>query len=182
MAQIRAALAWAKQENLRLILADCEDGWRVADEIAKAQVPVIVGQPLELPSRQDEAYDTNFANAGLLAKAGVTVVFSDGDTGMGASNVRNLPHQVATAVTFGFPRERALEAITLGPARLLGVDDRLGSIAPGKDATLFLADGDIFDLRSGVVSAWIDGRMLDLTDKQKRLYERYKNRPKPGTR
>lgn len=178
VAQIRAAIAWAKQENLRLILADAEDGWRVADEIAKAKVPVIVGQPLELPERQDEAYDTNFANAGELAKAGVTVVFNDGDNAMGASNVRNLPHQAATAVAFGFPREKALAAMTLEPARLLGVDDRLGSLSAGKDATLFLADGDILDLRSAVVAAWVDGRALDLTDKQKRLYERYRNRPR----
>ena len=58
------------------------------------------------------------------------------------------------------------------------MDDRLGSLAPGKDATLFIADGDILDLRSAVVAAWVDGRALDLTDKQKRLYERYRNRPK----
>jgi imidazolonepropionase-like amidohydrolase len=179
VAQIRAAIAWAKQENLRLILADVEDGWRMADEIAKAKVPVIVGQPLELPSRSDESYDTNFANAGELSKAGVTVVFNDGDTGMGASNVRNLPHQVATAVAFGFPREKAVAAMTLEPAKLLGVDGRLGSLSPGKDATLFIADGDILDVRSAVVAAWVDGRALDLSDKQKRLYERYRNRPKP---
>ncbi len=179
VAQIRAAIAWAKQENLRLILATAEDGWRMAEEIAKAKVPVIVATPLELPERPDEAYDTNFANAGELSKAGVTVVFNDGGSGMGASNVRNLPHQVATAVAFGFPREKAVAAMTLEPARLLGVDDRLGSLAPGKDATLFIADGDILDVRSAVVAAWVDGRALDLTDKQKRLYERYRNRPKP---
>jgi imidazolonepropionase-like amidohydrolase len=178
VAQIRAAIAWAKQENLQLVLADAEDGWRVADEIAKAKVKVIVAQPLELPQRQDETYDTNFANAGELSKAGVTVVFNDGDTGMGASNVRNLPHQAATAVAFGFPREKAIAAMTLEPAKILGVDDRLGSLSPGKDATLFIADGDILDLRSAVVAAWVDGRALDLTDKQKRLYERYRNRPR----
>lgn len=87
-------------------------------------------------------------------------VFVDGVSGMGAANVRNLPHQVATAVAFGFPREKALAAMTLDPARILGVDGRLGSLVPGKDARLFLADGD-------------------LSDKQKRLYERYRNRPKP---
>lgn len=176
--QIRAAIAWARQENLKLILAGAEDGWRVADEIAKAKVPVIIATPLELPARSDEAYDTNFANAGELWRAGVTVVFNDGGSGMGASNVRNLPHQAATAVAFGFPREKAVLAMTLEPAKLLGVDDRLGSLSPGKDATLFIADGDILDLRSAVVAAWVDGRPLDLSDKQKRLYERYRNRPK----
>jgi imidazolonepropionase-like amidohydrolase len=174
-AQIRAAMTWAKQENLRLVLAGADDGWRIADDIAKAGVPVIAGPTLELPRRSDEPYDAAYANAGLLAKAGVTVAFNDDSTW----NVRNLPHQAAMAVDFGFPREKALAAMTLVPARILGVADRVGSLETGKDATLFVADGDILDIRSRVVAAWVDGRALDLTDKQKRLYERYRNRPKP---
>lgn len=179
VAQIRAALAWAKNENLKLVLAGARDGWRVADEIAGTNVPVIVEQPLELPTRQDEPYDANFASAGTLAKAGVRVAFSDGSN---ASNARNLPHQVAAAVAFGFPREKAVAAMTLEPARILGVASRVGSLEPGKDATVIVTDGDILDLRTRVVAAYLDGRPLDLTDKQKRLYERYKNRPKPGAR
>jgi imidazolonepropionase-like amidohydrolase len=172
--QIRAAITWARQENLKLVLAGADDGWRAAEEIAKAGVPVIVGPTLDLPRRSDEPYDAAYANAGLLAKAGVTVAFSDDSTW----NVRNLPHQAAMAVDFGFPRDRALAAMTLVPAQILGVADRVGSLEPGKDATLFIADGDILDIRSRVVAAWLDGRALDLTDKQKRLYERYRNRPK----
>ncbi|HEX9285837.1 MAG TPA: amidohydrolase family protein [Thermoanaerobaculia bacterium] len=179
VAQLRAALAWAKNENLKLVLAGARDGWHVADEIAGANVPVIVEQPLELPTRQDEPYDANFASAGTLAKAGVHVAFSDGSN---ASNARNLPHQVAAAVAFGFPREKAVAAMTLEPARILGVASRVGSLEPGKDATVIVTDGDILDLRTRVVAAYLDGRALDLTDKQKRLYERYKNRPKPGAR
>ena len=175
VAQIRAAMAWANQENLTLVLADADDGWRIADEIAKAGVPVIAPPSLDLPRRSDEPYDAAYANAGVLARAGVTVAFNDDSTW----NVRNLPHQAAMAVDFGFPREKAVAAMTLVPARILGVADRVGSLEPGKDATLFIADGDILDIRSRVVAAWVDGRALDLTDKQKRLYERYRNRPKP---
>ena len=80
-------------------------------------------------------------------------------------------------MTFGFPREKAVAAMTLEPARLLGVATALGSLEPGKDATLIVTDGDILDLRSRVVAAYLDGRALDLTDKQKRLYERYRKRP-----
>src|SRR5439155_26273478 len=94
------------------------DGWRVAADLAKANVPVIVEQPIELPTRPDEPYDSNFASAGVLAKAGVRVAFTDGSN---ASNARNLPHQAAAAVAFGFPRDKALEAMTLEPARILGV-------------------------------------------------------------
>lgn len=174
LAQIRAALAWAKEENLKLVLGGAEDGWLAAEEIAKAGVPVIAAPSLELPRRSDEPYDAAYANAGLLAKAGVTVAFNDDSTW----NVRNLPHQAAMAVDFGFPREKAVAAMTLVPAQILGVADRVGSLEPGKDATLFIADGDILDIRSRVVAAWVDGRTLDLTDKQKRLYERYRSRPK----
>ena len=81
-------------------------------------------------------------------------------------------------MAFGFPRDKALEAMTLEPARILGVAARVGSLEPGKDATLIVTDGDILDLRTHVVAAYLDGRALDLSDKQKHLYERYRNRPK----
>ena len=177
--QIRDALAWAKEENLKIVLAGAKDGWRIAGEIAAAGAPVIVEQPIELPARADEPYDANYANAGALAKAGVRVAFTDGSN---ASNARNLSHQCASAVAFGFPREKAVAAMTLEPARMLGVADRIGSLEPGKDATLIVTDGDILDLRTRVLAAYLDGRALDLSDKQKRLYERYRNRPKPSSR
>src|SRR5262249_22105980 len=115
---------------------------------------------------------------GRLAKAGVLVLFNEG--GDDGSNVRNLPHLAATAVTFGFPRDKAVAAMTLEPAKLLGVGDRLGSIQPGQGATLDRPHRDIPALRSRVVAAYLGGRALDLTDKQKRLYERYRSRPTPS--
>ncbi|MEO8349189.1 MAG: amidohydrolase family protein, partial [Acidobacteriota bacterium] len=78
--------------------------------------------------------------------------------------------------------EKALESITLEPARILGVADRIGSLEPGKDATLFVSSGDVLDFRHVVEAAWLDGRPLDLSDRHKKLYERYRNRPKPGAR
>jgi imidazolonepropionase-like amidohydrolase len=178
LAQIRDAVRWGQEESLKVVIWGGADAWRMADELAKAGVPVVVDSPLDLPRRDDEPYDTAFANAGKLAKAGVRVVFNEG--GDDGSNVRNLPHLAATAVTFGFPREKAVAAMTLEPAKLLGVGDRLGSIEAGKDATLIVTDGDILDLRSRVVAAYLDGRALDLNDKQKRLYERYRMRPTPS--
>jgi imidazolonepropionase-like amidohydrolase len=179
-AQIRAALAWAKEEGLKIAILGGTDAWRLAADLAQAKTPVILDTVLELPARSDESYDTRFAAAGILAKAGVAVAFNDGSGGFSAATVRNLPHQAATAVAFGFPREKAIEAMTLEPARILGVESRVGSLEPGKDATLIVTDGDILDLRTRVVAAYLDGRALDLTDKQKRLYERYRNRPKPS--
>ena len=178
LAQIRDAMKWASEEKLRLVIWGGADAWRMADELAKAGVPVILESPLLLPVREDDPYDARFADAGVLDRAGVRVAFNDG--GDDASNVRNLPQLAAMAVAYGYPREKALAALTLEPARILGVDARIGSLEAGKDATLILTDGDILDLRTRVVAAYIDGRALDLTDKQKRLYERYRNRPKPG--
>jgi len=178
LAQIRDAMKWASEEKLRLVIWGGADAWRMADELAKAGVPVILESPLVLPVREDDPYDAQFADAGVLDRAGVRVAFNDG--GDDASNVRNFPQLAAMAVAYGYPREKALASLTLEPARILGVDGRIGSLEPGKDATLILTDGDILDLRTRVVGAYIDGRALDLSDRQKRLYERYRNRPKPG--
>jgi imidazolonepropionase-like amidohydrolase len=179
LAQIRDAVKWAAEEKLRLVIWGGADAWRMADELAKAGVPVILESPLELPVRADDPYDAQFGGAAVLDRAGVRVAFNDG--GSDASNVRNFPQLAAMAVAFGYPREKALAALTLEPARILGVESRIGSLEPGKDATLILTDGEILDLRTRVVGAWIDGKPLELTDKQKRLYERYRNRPRPAT-
>ncbi len=178
--QIRAALKWAAEEDLRAAIAGGADGWRIADELVRAKVPVVVDPTLRIPRREDEAYDTQYAGAARLAKAGVRVIFNDGGSSGGRGGPGGpLTHQAAMAVAFGFPRDQAVAAMTLEPAKLLGVADRVGSLEPGKDATLFIADGDILDLRSRVIAAYVDGRALDLGDRQKRLYERYRNRPRP---
>jgi len=92
---------------------------------------------------------------------------------------KNLPYEAAQAVAFGFPEPEALKALTLYPAQLLGVANRLGSIEPGKEATLFAADGDILDIRANVKQMWIAGRPVSLESRHTRLYEKYKNRPPP---
>jgi imidazolonepropionase-like amidohydrolase len=178
--QIRAALAWAKKEGLMIAIVGGGEAGRIAAELAAAKVPVVVDAVMDLPARSDDVYDARFALAGVLAKAGVVVAFNDGAGNSEAATVRNLVQQAAMAVGFGFPKEKAVEAMTLVPARILGVADRVGSLEPGKDATLIVTDGDVLDLRSHVVAAYLDGRALALTDKQKRLYERYRNRPKPS--
>ena len=177
VAQIRAAVAWGQREKLRIAIFGGADAWRLAPELAAAKVPVILDTALDLPARADDPYDARYAAAGVLAKAGVEVALNDG-AGNSAETARNLIQDAAVSAGFGLPRDAAVAAMTLVPAKILGVDARVGSIEPGKDATLIVTDGDILDLRSHVVAAYVDGRALDLTDKQKRLYERYKNRPR----
>jgi imidazolonepropionase-like amidohydrolase len=176
LAQIKGALAWAKEGGLKIVIVGGQDAWRAAGEIAAAGVPVVVDPVIGLPARNDEPYDAPFTNAGALAKAGVRVAISEGDSQF----VRNIAHHAGVAAAYGLPRDKALEAITLEPARILGIDDRVGSIAAGKDATMIVTDGDVLDFRHRVLAAYLDGRELDLSDKHKRLYERYRNRPTPG--
>ncbi len=178
--QIRSAIEWAGEEGLRLIVAGDDDLWRAAELLAARNVPVLLTSVLSLPSRRDEPYDTAYTNAAKLHRAGVRFAFAGGGSGFGAANARNLPYHAAMAVAFGLPRDEALRALTLYPAEILGLDAALGSIEPGKSASLFIADGDPLEIRTNVERVFVDGREHDPRDnRHHRLYERYANRPKP---
>ncbi|MBC8002798.1 MAG: amidohydrolase family protein [Opitutaceae bacterium] len=177
--QIKAALAWAEAGRYRLVIAGGRDAWIVAEALASEKVPVIYDQVFAQPFRDTDPYDLPFKAPSILQKAGVKVVFSHGLSGMQAATVRNLPYTAAQAMAFGLPEIEALRGITLYAAQTLGVADRLGSIEAGKDATFFVADGGILDIRSHVTQMWIAGREVSLESKQTRLYEKYRNRPRP---
>lgn len=177
--QIKAALAWAEAGRYRLTIAGGRDAWIVAETLAAEKVPVIYDQIFTQPFRDTDLYDLPFRAPSILQKAGVKVAFSHGLSGMQATTVRNLPYGAAQAMAYGLPEMEALKGLTLYPAQILGVADRLGSIESGKDATLFVADGSILDIRSRVTQMWIAGREVSLESKQTRLYDKYRNRPKP---
>ena len=103
----------------------------------------------------------------------MTVAFGGGDPTL----LQNLPYAAAQAVAFGLPPDEAVKALTLNPAQIAGVADRLGSIAVGKEATLIVTDGDLLDIRSHVLRMWIAGQPMDLESRHTRLYEKYRNRP-----
>ena len=179
LAQIRDAVQWAKEENLRLVIWGGADAWRMAGELAQAGVPVIVESPHELPLREDDSYDAEFANAGKLAAAGVRVIFNEG--GSDSSNVRNLPHLAATAVTFGFPRDAAVAAMTWSRrSSSRGGSRGLARGGQGRDLPR--------DRRGPSRPSLARGRRVPRRPRsrpdgqQKRLYERYRARPKarPG--
>jgi len=176
--QIRAAIHWAETNHWNVILAGGRDAWMVADLLAAKKIPVIYGQTFALPSRDTASYEAQFRAPDILYRAGVQVTFSLGSDSFDAPLIRNLPYSAAQAVAFGLPEAEALKGLTLYPAELAGVADRLGSIEPGKDATLFAADGDILDIRANVKRMWIAGKEVSLENRQTRLYERYKNRPR----
>ena len=172
--QIREALEFAKREQLRIVLVGGVDAWRFADTLKARDVPVILGSAHNLPLRRWESYDTIYANAGKLAKAGVR--FAIANDGGAASNERNLPYQAASYAAFGLGAENALRAITLSPAEILGVADRLGSLDAGKDATLFVANGDALEDSTQVERVWVQGREVSTQTKHTRLYEKYQRK------
>lgn len=173
---ILAALAWIEKNEVRhVILTGVAEGWRVANEIAKAGIPVITGPVLALPSRAYDRYDKSYANAGIMHKAGVTVAIRTAD----AENVRNLPYHAGFAANYGLGKEEALRAVTIVPAKIFGVDKELGSIEPGKVANLFVTDGDPFETRTQVKYLFIHGWKIPLVSRQTELYDEFLHRA-PG--
>lgn len=175
---ITAALKWIKEKKIKkAILTGVAEGWRVADDIAKANIPVITGPVLSLPSREYDRYDKAYANAGLMKKAGVKVALRTNDT----ENVRNLLFHAGFAATYGMGKEEALKAITIVPAEIFGVANQMGSLEKGKNATLFVCDGDPFETKTQVKYVFIDGWQMPMNTRQTDLYEEFLKR-EPGVK
>ncbi len=175
--QIHGAVAFAEREKLKLIIAGGYDAPRCAELLKKHDIPVIVGGTYRLPRRRNDGYDSAYAVPAELHKAGIRFCIS-GRGRFGANQVRNLPYHAAAAVGFGLPADEALKAITLYAAEILGVADRVGSLENGKDATLFVCDGDPLETPTQVTHAWIRGRKVDLNDRHKTLYHKYEKKYK----
>jgi len=174
---ILAALKWVKERNVKkVVLTGVAEGWRVADEIAKANLPVIAGPVIALPSREYDRYDKGYANPGLLKKAGVKVALKTEDQN---TNYRNLPYHAGFAAAYGLGKEEALRSVTIVPAEIFGVAGKLGSIEVGKSATLFVTDGDPFETKTQVKQVFIDGWQIPLVSRQTLLYEEFLKR-EPG--
>ena len=119
-----------------------------------------------------------YKTASLLQKEGVLVALSAGTADMAEAEIRNLPYHAAQSIAYGLPMEEGLKMITLNPATILGVADRLGSLEVGKEATIIVTTGDLLDIRSNVREMWIGGQSVALETRHTRLYEKYRNRPR----
>ena len=171
--QIEAAVAFAARRKLKLVLLGAAEAGRVIPLLVKHDVAVILEGTHRLPTGRDEAYDEPFTLPARLAKAGVRFAVASNRE---PAFARNLPEQVGTAVGYGLGEADALRCMTLWPAQILGVGDRVGSLEAGKDATLIVCDGDILETPTHVTAAFIQGRAVDLTSKQTRLNDKYKKR------
>lgn len=172
LTQIRSAVSFASKHDLKLIILGGYDAHKCVQLLKDNNIPVIISGVYRNPRRRHEAYDQPYALPGQLHEAGIEFCISAGGR-FGANGLRNLPYNAATAAAYGLDEAAALASITLGPAKILGVSDRVGSLETGKDATLFIADGDILETPTQVESAFIQGRVVDLDDKHKQLYRKY---------
>jgi imidazolonepropionase-like amidohydrolase len=173
---ILEALKWIKERKLKkVVLTGCREGWRVAGDIAKSGIPVIAGPVLALPSRDYDRYDKAYANPGLMKKAGVKVALRTSET----ENVRNLLFNAGFAAAYGMGREEALKAITIVPAEIFGVSDKLGSIEVGKAANVVVSDGDPFETKTNIIHVFIDGWQIPMVSRHTQLYDEFLKR-EPG--
>ena len=172
-AEIRGALKFAEEMKLKPIILGGNDAWRVASLLKEKNVPVILTGVFSLPSREDDAYDMLYENPAKLQQAGVRFAISTGDAG---AEVRNLAQYAGMAAAFELSKADAVKAVTLYPAQIMNVADRLGSIEPGKMANLVVTDGDLLEIRTRIRYLFIDGRPVVLTSRHTELNDAFKNR------
>jgi len=174
---IVAAVGWAKKRGLHIVITDARDAGLVTDLLAESGIPVILPGIASEPPHPDDPYDTLYALPSKLEKAGVLFAIASGTRTGGSANARNISLFAGIAAAYGLDREAAYRAITLYPARILGLDDVLGSITPGKSASLVLTDGDLLEPATVIEQVWIDGNRPSMDDVQKRAYRKWSARP-----
>jgi len=169
--EMLVAIDFVKEFGFDVVLVGAVDSWQVADLLKQNNIAVILNQLHDLPAMIDDDIDQPFKTPGLLQKAGVLFALNDDD---GNSRYRNLPFNAGTAAAYGLTKEEALSAVTLHAASILGIADKTGSIEGGKDANIVISEGDILDMRTNIITnAFIQGRQVDLNNKQKQLAEKY---------
>jgi imidazolonepropionase-like amidohydrolase len=171
--EIVSAVTMTERYGIKMVLVEGLDSYLVADLLKAKNIPVVLGRTHALPGREDDDYDLPYKLPGLLKNAGVEFALSVD----GSWQDRNLAFNAGTAAGYGLTSEEALKAITLSPAKILGIDNRAGSLEVGKDATLFISAGDALDMRTNKVErAFIQGKEIDLDNVQTQLYRKYMNK------
>lgn len=170
--QMLVAIDFVKEFGFDVVIVGGSESFQVADLLKANNIAVILAQEHALPATEDDDIDQPYKTPAALQKAGVLFALNDTHD---EARYRNLSYNAGTAATYGLTREQALEAITLNPAKILGIDDRTGSLETGKDANIVISDGDLLDMKSSTISnIFIQGRQSSLDNKQQQLYERYK--------
>jgi imidazolonepropionase-like amidohydrolase len=164
------AIAFAEELGINVVLTGAKDSYLIADELARKKIPVILNKCHDLPSYDDDDIQQPYKTPAILQKAGVLYAISI----EGFWQERNLAFEAGTAATYGLSKEEALQAITHNPAKILNLDAHIGSLEKGKTASIIISTGDVLDMKtSNIAYAFIEGRQIDLSNKQKALYEKF---------
>lgn len=170
---IRAAVKFANDMKVKAIIMGGQDAWKAADVLTQNNVPVIFTNIYNLPVQQDDPYDYLFEAPSKMQKAGVKFCISTGNDG---AEVRDLPYHAGLAGAYGLSPQDALKSVTLYPAQILGLGDKLGSIEVGKMGNIVVTDGDLLEPRTNIKYLFINGRLIPLTSRHTELYEQFKDR------
>jgi imidazolonepropionase-like amidohydrolase len=169
--QMLVAIDFVKEFGFDVVIVGGSESFLIADLLKQNNIAVILHEEHSLPAMEDDDVDQPYKTPAQLQKAGVLFALNDEHE---ESRFRNLMFNAGTAAAYGLTKEQALQAITLNAAKILGIDDRTGSLEVGKDANIVISDGDILDMRTSIVShAFIQGREVSLENKQTQLYQRY---------
>lgn len=169
--QMLVAIDFAKEFGFDVVIVGGSESWLIADLLKQNNIAVILNQEHSLPTTEDDDVDQPYKTPAQLQKAGVLFALNDDN---GETRYRNLLYNAGTAAAYGMTKEQALQAITLNSAKILGIEDRTGSLEAGKDANIVISEGDILDMRTSLVlHCFIQGREVSLENKQTQLYKRY---------
>lgn len=172
--QMLVALDFVKEFGFDVVIVGGSESWQIPGLLKQHNISVILSQMHSLPTTTDDDVDQPYKTAAMLQKAGVLFAISDDDA---QTRGRNIAFNAGTAATYGLTKEEALAAITLNVAKIMGVADHTGSIEVGKDANIIISSGDILDMSTNnVTDAFIQGRKINLDDKQKQLNDRYEQK------
>lgn len=176
--QILAAIQFCKEQDLKMILLGGKDGYKCLDVLKANQIPVLIGSVFTLPGNRDDDYDISYKMAKIYHEAGIPFAITNLNSDMSGSesNLRNLPYEAGYSVGSGLPHDEGFKAISLYPARILGISDRIGSLEVGKDASILVTDGDPLEVMSQVEFLFIDGARIDLKSHHTVMRDKYEER------
>lgn len=169
--QMLVAIDIAKEFGFDVTIVGASESWLIAPLLKENNISVILQEEHRLPTTEDDDVDQPYKTPAVLQKAGVLFALNDSHE---ETRYRNLMFNAGVAAAYGLTKEQAIQAITLNSARILGIDNRTGSLEAGKDANLVISSGDILDMRTSIIEhAFIQGREVSLENKQTQLYHRY---------
>tara|TARA_B100000945_G_scaffold83195_1_gene64219 strand:+ start:843 stop:2165 length:1323 start_codon:yes stop_codon:yes gene_type:complete len=174
--QIEAAVKWSNKHDLNIVIVGGRDAWMITEILVENNIPIIILGVQTTPRRRFEPIHTPYKIPSMLQKAGVHFCISLDPGYPMDGHVRTLPDEAMRAASWGLTKDQALRAITLSAAEILGIDDHVGSLDLGKDATFFISENEPLTQNNHPIKAYIKGREIDLSDRQKNLWNKYKEK------